>query len=176
MEKRHPEVTILGAGIIGICCALTLIERGFRVRIIDRIPPGEATSHGNAGVISPFSVVPQCTPGVWKNVPAWLLDPKGPVKVRWRDLPEVIPWVLRFLSNTKPDRVSEISTTMALLMRDNVDTFRRYLKGTGHEDLIVDSMNVTVFRGAERPNPRDLQFRLRQEIGCEIEFIDADDL
>ncbi|MEM9046190.1 MAG: FAD-binding oxidoreductase, partial [Pseudomonadota bacterium] len=38
------------------------------------------------------------------------------------------------------------------------------------------SMNVTVFRGAERPNPRDLQFRLRQEIGCEIEFIDADDL
>ncbi|MEL6479735.1 MAG: FAD-dependent oxidoreductase, partial [Pseudomonadota bacterium] len=89
MAGKTPEVTILGAGIIGVCCALSALERGYTVRVVDRLAPGEATSHGNAGVISPFSVVPQCMPGVWKSVPRWLLDPAGPVKLRWRDLPEV---------------------------------------------------------------------------------------
>ncbi|MEM1277153.1 MAG: FAD-dependent oxidoreductase [Pseudomonadota bacterium] len=176
MGRPSREVTILGAGIIGVCCALTLLERGFKVRVIDRLPPGEATSYGNAGVISPYSIVPQCTPGVWKNVPAWLLDPKGPVKLQWRHLPQVIPWVIRFLRNTTPERVDEISASMALLMRDNVDAFRHHLRGTGHESLIVDAMNITVFRGSARPDRNDLQFRLREEIGCEIAFIHGDEL
>ena len=49
-----PEtVTIVGAGIVGICCALSLQERGSKVRLIDRGAPGQETSFGNAGVISP---------------------------------------------------------------------------------------------------------------------------
>ncbi|MEM8700134.1 MAG: FAD-dependent oxidoreductase, partial [Pseudomonadota bacterium] len=175
MSRPPPDVTILGAGIIGICCALTLLERGLTVRIIDRLPPGEATSHGNAGVISPYSVVPQSMPGVWKNVPRWLLDPKGPVKLRWRDLPKILPWVIRFMANTRHDKVAEISGAMAFLMAGNVDAYRRYLKGTGEEGLIADALNVTVFRDAP-PDPQDLQFQLRDAMGCEIAFIGAGDL
>ena len=175
-QTETPDVTILGAGIIGVCCALNALERGMSVQIIDRLPPGEATSHGNAGVISPWSVVPQCTPGVWKNVPRWLLDPNGPVKVRWRDLPTIVPWVLKFFRNATPQRVEEISDAMALLMRDNVDTYRHHLTGTGHEDLVADAMNVTVYRGDARPHPDELQFRLRRDRGCQVEFIDAKDL
>ena len=33
------EVTILGAGIVGICSALSLLERGITVRLIDRAGP-----------------------------------------------------------------------------------------------------------------------------------------
>ena len=51
------SVTVLGAGIVGICCALSLAQRGIGVRIIDRGEPGQATSYGNAGVISPWSFI-----------------------------------------------------------------------------------------------------------------------
>ncbi|MEM7213366.1 MAG: FAD-dependent oxidoreductase [Pseudomonadota bacterium] len=177
MSQETPaDVTVLGAGIIGICCALNALEKGLTVQLIDRQPPGEATSYGNAGVISPWSIVPQCTPGVWTNVPKWLLDPKGPVKLRWQDLPGILPWVFRFLRNTTPERFQKISDAMALLMQDNVDAYRRYLAGTGHEGLIVDAMTVIVYRGAARPKVDDLQFCLRQERGGEVEFIGATDL
>ena len=33
----QPEVTILGAGIVGIFTGLALAERGVRVRLIDRV-------------------------------------------------------------------------------------------------------------------------------------------
>ncbi|MEM7583912.1 MAG: hypothetical protein AAF560_11065, partial [Acidobacteriota bacterium] len=35
-------------------------------------------------------------PGVWKSLPKWFLDPAGPVKVRWPDLPQILPWVRSF--------------------------------------------------------------------------------
>ena len=39
-----PDVTILGAGIVGITTALSLTERGFIVALIDRNPPAEGAS------------------------------------------------------------------------------------------------------------------------------------
>ena len=82
-DANAREAIVIGAGIVGICTALALQDKGFEVRIIDRDGPAEGTSHGNAGVISPWSCVPQSLPGVWKNVPKWLLDREGPLAVRW---------------------------------------------------------------------------------------------
>lgn len=76
------DVTVLGAGVVGVCTALSLRERGFSVTLIDRNPPAEGASHGNAGSLSPWSCVPQSMPGLWKNVPKWLLDPEGPIALR----------------------------------------------------------------------------------------------
>jgi D-amino-acid dehydrogenase len=43
------RVIVIGAGIVGICCALALRENGFRVTVLDKDGPGEATSFGAAG-------------------------------------------------------------------------------------------------------------------------------
>ena len=58
------RVTVIGAGIVGICTALSLLEKGFSVEVLDRDPPAEGASHGNAGVVSPWSCVPQSLPGL----------------------------------------------------------------------------------------------------------------
>ncbi len=63
------EAIVIGAGIVGICSALALQDKGFNVSVFDRDGPAEGTSYGNAGVISPWSCVPQSLPGVWKSVP-----------------------------------------------------------------------------------------------------------
>ncbi len=174
--KETTDVTILGAGIVGVCCALSALERGLTVTIIDRKDPGEETSYGNAGVISPWSVVPQCTPGVWKSVPRWLLDPKGPVKVRWRDLPSILPWAWAFLRNATPEKVERISDAMSLLMLENVEIYRRYLSGTGHENLLAESMHVSVYRGDAKPALDDLPYRLRSARGAKVEIIGGKEL
>ncbi|OYX58320.1 MAG: hypothetical protein B7Y93_01840 [Micrococcales bacterium 32-70-13] len=49
---------VLGAGMVGVSCALSLQKRGFAVTLIDRREPGRETSYGNAGVLSRSSLVP----------------------------------------------------------------------------------------------------------------------
>jgi glycine/D-amino acid oxidase-like deaminating enzyme len=46
------QVTVLGAGMVGVSCALALQAKGWRVTLVDQQAPGEETSHGNAGVLS----------------------------------------------------------------------------------------------------------------------------
>ena len=53
INKLPPkDVTIIGAGIVGICCAISLLKRGISVRVLEKDGIAEATSSGNAGVIS----------------------------------------------------------------------------------------------------------------------------
>ena len=53
LSTETADVTVLGAGIVGICTALSLTERGFKVALLDRNPPAEGASYGNAGSLSP---------------------------------------------------------------------------------------------------------------------------
>ncbi|WP_027246020.1 NAD(P)/FAD-dependent oxidoreductase [Leisingera daeponensis] len=171
-----PDVTVLGAGIVGICSALSLAERGLRVRLIDRDAPGQATSYGNAGIISPWSVVPQSMPGLWKKVPGWLLDPLGPVTVKPAYLPKVAPWGLRFLSEGREGRIQQISGAMDTLNRNCVDLYRQHLAGTGHEDLVQDSYYVHAFRNADAADLNSVDYRMRGDRGAEMERIGAAEL
>jgi len=45
------DVIVLGAGMVGISCALHLQRRGRSVAVVDRRAPGLETSYGNAGLI-----------------------------------------------------------------------------------------------------------------------------
>ena len=115
------ETLVIGAGIVGICCGLSLLEKDRAVTLIDRDAPGQGASYGNAGVISPWSHVPQSLPGIWKSIPKWLLDPEGPVSVRPAYLPKALPWAIRFLRAGAPGKVAAISDAMATLTRPSVD-------------------------------------------------------
>ncbi|MBO6884078.1 MAG: FAD-dependent oxidoreductase [Marivita sp.] len=167
------NVTVLGAGIVGICTGLSLLERGASVRLIDRGDPGQETSFGNAGVISPWSIVPQAMPGVWKKIPGWLIDPLGPVSVRPSHLPRVASWGLKFLANGTEARVRDISAAMETLNRDCVTLYRHHLRGTGHEELVRDSYYIHVFRDAEGAQLDTLDNELRLAAGADLERADA---
>jgi D-amino-acid dehydrogenase len=172
-EPATPEVTVVGAGIVGICCALSLLERGASVRLVERAEPGQGASFGNAGVISPWSCVPQALPGLWRSVPKWLLDPEGPVSLRWRHLPALLPWTLRFLRAGTAGRVPAIAEAMAALNRPNVDLYRQHLAGSGAEELLRDCYYIHAYRKARAADLGDFAWRLRGSQGAPIELVDG---
>lgn len=171
-----PAVTIVGAGIVGICCALSLLEKGMTVRIIDRDPPARGASQGNAGVVSPWSCVPQSIPGLWWHVPKWLLDPEGPVAIRWGYLFQVLPWAWRFLRAGRADRLPAAADAMLALNRPNVELYRHHLADTGHEDLLRDAFYVHLYRKATAANLGDLVWQIRTQHGAPVELIDGNTL
>jgi D-amino-acid dehydrogenase len=78
-QTSETGVIIVGAGIIGICCAAYLAEQGHPVTVIDRTGICEETSSGNAAALAFSDVLPLAHKGMMKNLPRWLADPLGPL-------------------------------------------------------------------------------------------------
>jgi D-amino-acid dehydrogenase len=170
------QVTVIGAGAVGISTALSLLEAGHSVQVLDRNEPASGASHGNAGVVSPWSCVPQSLPGLWKSAPKWLLDPAGPLVVRPNYWFRFLPWALKFLRAGQAERLPAIADAMNALSRSNLDLYRHHLSGTGGEDLIRDSYYVHVYRHASQINMNAIGWQLRSERGVPLEIIAGEDL
>jgi D-amino-acid dehydrogenase len=175
-ESQSKDAIVIGAGIVGICAALSLREKGFDVTVLDRVGPAEATSHGNAGVVSPWSCVPQSMPGLWKSVPKWLLDPEGPLNVRWAYLPRMLPWLGKFLGSGAEARLPAIADAMLAVNRPSLDMYHQHLAGTGEEGLVKDCYYLHVSRTLEGANPNSLAWRLRRERAVPFEAISGDEV
>ena len=78
--QSNSSVGIIGAGIQGVCVALNLINKGFKVTIFDRDEPGKnSASYGNAGHFSPYASLSMNRPDILIDVPAMLLSTTGPL-------------------------------------------------------------------------------------------------
>ena len=121
MQPNDKEpVVVVGAGIVGVCCALYLLRDGHSVVMVDRGAPGEGTSFGNGSIITEEAVVPLQTPGVARKVPGMLADPLGPLAIRWSYLPRIAPWLVQFVRNSSPARVEEISIALGRLLEGSL--------------------------------------------------------
>jgi glycine/D-amino acid oxidase-like deaminating enzyme len=140
------HVVVIGAGIVGTCCALWIQRHGFRVTLVDRNEPGTGCSSGNAGMFQTGSVTPLATPGILHRVPRMLLDRNGPLVIRWQHLPVLLPWLWRLIRNASPARVDAISASLASLLRAAMEAYRPLIAGAGAQPLIRNVGELYVFR------------------------------
>jgi len=172
----RPHCLVIGAGIVGSCCAWQLQRRGARVTLIDHDLPGQSTSFGNAGCISKTSVFPFSYPGVVRKVPGWLLDPDGPVRIRWSQLPRVAPWLYRFWRAASPGRVAEIVAAQASLMEPVVRDYDDILAATGSEQL-REKRGLILLYDSERAFAADAwKYRERDRLGLDWRRLQRDEL
>lgn len=169
-------VYVLGGGIIGLCSGISLLEQGQKVTILDHNHSDQGASAGNAGIISPWSIIPQSIPGLWKHIPGWICDPMGPVSVRAGYFPKIIPWGLKFLSMGHMRHVSRISQAMWALNQGNIDLYHDYLADTGKQYLVQDSYYIHAFRQSDKARLDSFDYRMRQDRGADIIRIGASEL
>lgn len=170
------NVTIIGAGVVGMACAAQLQRSGHSVHIVDSRAPGEGCSLGNAGIIAADHVLPIATPGILRRVPGMLIDPMGPLALRLGYLPSITPWLLRFLRNSTPARVAQLSKDLAALTLPALDAWRDLLAAAGASPLIEQHGWLAVYRSADGFR-RDAGERRRQrDVGVTIEELAAEEL
>ena len=58
------QITIIGAGVIGLCTAYYLQKEGYEILIIDKGNITDGASFGNAGFISPSHFIPLASPAI----------------------------------------------------------------------------------------------------------------
>lgn len=175
MESSN-RVAVIGAGVVGACTALMLQRYGHKVAIIDPKPPGEGASFGNAGCLNSSSIVPMSMPGLWKDVPGWLLDPLGPLSVRWSYLPRIIPWLTRFVQSGRPDKVAAQAFALRGLLSPTLELMTSLAKEAGAEDLIRHQGHLYVYRSKKGFRKDQSGWTLRQQNGIKLQILTQQEL
>lgn len=170
------NVTVLGAGIVGICVATTLQQEGHSVTLIDRDEPGTGCSFGNAGMIQCSSVVPLATPGVVGAVPRMLLDPKQPLVIRWDALAHLFPFLMRFLAAARPAKVEEISAALATIVPRAYDAYEPLLRAAGAHNLVRKAGELYVYKSTASFTGGGFPHELRRRQGIKVQDIPLKDL
>ena len=165
------NVTVVGAGIVGICCACYLQRAGFTVTVVDRLGPGEATSFGNAGGLATGEIVPHATPGLIWEIPGWLLDPLGPLAVRWSYLPRAMPWLIRFLLAGSEPRVRNIAAALATLSEVSQADYQPILAAAGLSDIVARHDCLYVYDTEAQFLAEKFNWDLRREHGITFETL-----
>ncbi|MEY3613465.1 MAG: D-amino acid dehydrogenase small subunit [Pseudomonadota bacterium] len=140
------RVTVVGAGMVGVSCALALQQRGLSVTLIDRLPPGSETSHGNAGVLTPSSLIPFNNPALWQQLPA-LLRGKNP-GFRY-NLPYLLRqwnWVARFLAHARPQPFERTLTALHALIGHSRGIHLAWLQQAGIRHRLRDNGWIFLYR------------------------------
>jgi D-amino-acid dehydrogenase len=166
MTSSH--ITIIGAGIIGISTAAFLQRAGHKVTVIDRVPPGEGCSFGNAGGIAFAEVMPTIHPRVLLKIPGWLLDPLGPLTIRWSYLPKALPWFLAAGRNALPHRVRRITAGRAALGLRAVSDFDTLLQAAGAGDLLVKRDSLRLYDSEAQFRAEEPERLVKREHGYEM--------
>jgi D-amino-acid dehydrogenase len=173
------DVVVIGAGIVGACTALELLRDGHRVTILEPGPPGgeQAASYGNGCWLSPMSVIPPAGPGLWKKVPGFLADPLGPLAIRWRYLPKVAPWLLRYLrSGWTEARVARTARALRAMLQGAPALHAALAEAAGVGHLIERRGLMYVYPSRAEFEAEAMAWRIRRQVGIDWIELSADEL
>jgi len=164
LTADHADIAVIGAGIIGVACALQLARQGKRLVVIDKQPPGHGASFGNAGHLATEQVFPIADASILKRLPAMLMDPMGPLRLDWKYLPRAVPWFTRLLLNLRPAPFQRTVAGLRALNESSLDAWQRLLHSIARPDLLKEDGSLLVFERAESRQAVDaLQARMRQQ-------------
>ncbi|PWK87622.1 NAD(P)/FAD-dependent oxidoreductase [Fulvimonas soli] len=96
MNSPDSDVLILGAGVIGLSCALHLLRAGVGVRVLEQGAPGCGASHGNCGTITPSHAAPLAMPGTFGVALRSMLRADAPLYLNPRFDGPRLRWLLGF--------------------------------------------------------------------------------
>lgn len=140
------QVIVLGAGIVGVCCALELRRRGLSVTLVDKQEPGRETSLGNAGVIARSSLMPFNHPGLWGQLPRLLKNDTVQFRYRWPYLAANLGWAARFLLSARPSVFQETVRALDGLIRLSAPEHLRLLDASGARRRLRDTGWIFLYR------------------------------
>lgn len=178
-DATPKNIVVIGAGIVGATTAVELGRLGHTVTLLEPGEPGgeHAASYGNGGWLSPSLVVPVALPGLWRKVPTYLLDPKGPLTISWRHFPRLAPWLLRFVcAGATLKRVEKTAKALQPLMENCHLRHLELATEAGVADLIERNGQLQVYRTRKDFEKEHVVWHLRRQTGSDWTELTAAEL
>jgi len=175
------NTVIVGAGIIGSYCALQLAETRdpSSIMIVDREPFAyNNASCANMGGFATCEVRPLASlHNIWRAI-KWLPNPRAPLALRLRYLPDLLPWLHVFLKSAVSRRhFDHVVRAQQALMKHASSAHIERLNGTGLENLISQEGTVCLYKNEKRRTADwNSRWRLFREQGFDCHRLSTDEL
>jgi glycine/D-amino acid oxidase-like deaminating enzyme len=170
------DIAIIGAGVVGMTCALALLQAGRGVTLFDPAAPGSGCSYGNAGTIADYAVQPVGTPDVLRDLPRLMFDRNSPLAIRKAALPTLAPWLARFLRQSLPGRARENAQVLAGLLGDAGLRWAELAADCGAGDLLQDRGCLYLYADQKGINTAKAEMAYRRDLGVQVELLNRDEL
>ncbi len=170
------DIAIIGAGVIGLCVAKTLSEAGHNVTLIDPAPPGAGASHGNAGTIADYAVMPVGTPDVLRALPSLLFDKNSPLAIRRAALPALLPWLARFARQSLPAAAARNAQAIATLLANAGPMWQTLTRDIGATHLTRHTGCLYLYETPQAFRAAHADMTMRRRMGVIVDLIGPDDL
>ena len=169
-------IIVVGAGIVGASTALWLQRFGHKVILLDKNAPGMAASFGNAGLLAQWAVAPVTSPTLWKEAPKYLLNPNSPLFLKWGYLPQLMPWLVKFMSHATDKKTRQIVENQIPLIGDSVEQHRSLVRDTPLERWIADSKFSFVYKDKKAFDADAYSWEMKKIAGLKPKLITGNDV
>lgn len=170
MNRAFYDIAVIGAGIVGACCALWLQKRGLKVLLIDRDPPASGASYGNACTIANYGCVPINNPALPRQLPGLMFAKDSPLSIDWAYAVRNLPWMISFLRHCSEARVRHITDSLARLLQHSAAGLDPLLDLAAARDLIVcnDCLYVYSSKKGFAAAENSIESRLRNGVDLDV--------
>jgi D-amino-acid dehydrogenase len=128
------SVLIIGAGAIGLSCALHCARKGHRVTVLERNgAQRDGCSFGNAGMIVPSHFVPLAAPGMVRLGLKMMWNPESPFYIKPRLDGELFDWALKFWRAANAEHVRRSAPLLRDLSFASRSLFEEFAAQTQNE-------------------------------------------
>jgi len=172
----HKIVAVIGAGIVGVACAIHLRRLGKQVMLIDQAGPAEGASYGNAGVLACCAIVPVTTPGILTRAPKMLFGRDGPLFLKWGYLPKLIKFLIPYLWASKIDTVKHVAQNMVPLLENSVDEHFNLSEGSHARTWLKKSPYMFVYKNRAAYEADAFTWDMRKKYGFKWEVLEGEDI
>ena len=105
--KASGDILVIGAGPVGVCCALELARAGATTVLLEKelqVCPPVSGAHANCGLLVPSDATPLAAPGVLGQGLRWMLDSSSPFYIAPRPSPSLARWLWLFRAACSAER------------------------------------------------------------------------
>jgi D-amino-acid dehydrogenase len=169
-------VFVLGAGMVGISCALELQQRGYPVTLIDRRAPGEETSSGNAGIFSCSNITPIADPELLGRLPRLLLNRDADFLLHYPHLLLLLPWMLRFLTRCNRKTYLADGDAMNTITQASIEVHQQWIAEINAQHLLNPAGGLKLYRTHDTFHRDQLERELLDRCGINYSLLEGDDI
>ncbi|MEJ7746256.1 MAG: FAD-dependent oxidoreductase [Luteimonas sp.] len=171
--SHQDDVLIIGGGVIGLCCALALLEAGRGVRVLEAGKTGCGSSHGNCGTITPSHAPPLAAPGMITQAMRWMLTPDAPLYVKPSIDPALWAWLLQFAGRCNARDWRQGMQARSALLNDSRQRLSQWVRDYRLACAFDESGVDYVYRDRRRLEKDASQYAALRQFGIATEAFDA---
>ncbi len=171
------DCMVLGAGIVGVATALHLQMAGRGVVLVDRQPPGQATSFGSAGLIQREAITPYMMPRELAKLLTYARNQSTEANLHYTALLKLAPWLLQYWRRSGKSGRSAGEKAAAPLVMRAVEEHEILMEAAGCSEMLRRTGYLRLHRDTEDLDRDEAeQSRLHEAFGVDFTVKNPDEL